>query len=133
VVKIRQTTKEIVRSFRRDDVSIRRTLARKYWRRAGRRTDQILLAATNFILDSAAKNGAALAIEDLTGIGKMYRKGNGQGKDYRFRLNSWPHWKGKRVLEYKAPWKGVTVIQLTKPETTGPRRYARRVEEALQP
>ena len=45
----------------------------------------------------------------------MYHEGNG-GTNFRFRLNSWlgPHWKAKRMLEYKAAWRGVTVIQLTK-------------------
>jgi putative transposase len=119
MVKIRQTTRKIMRSFTRDDVRIRRRLSRKYWKRANHRTDQILHAATNYIVDCAAENGAALAVEDLKGIRKMYRKGNGQGKDYRFRLNSWPHWKAKHRLEYKSAWKGVTVIQLTKSETYG--------------
>jgi len=118
-VKIRQTTGEIVGSFRRNDVRIRRNLARKYWKRANHRTDQILHAAVNYIVDDCSRNGAALAIEDLTGVRRMYRKGNGQGKDYRFRLNSWPHWKGKHMLEYKAVWKAVTIIPLTKSETYG--------------
>ncbi|HYR03838.1 MAG TPA: transposase [Nitrososphaerales archaeon] len=118
-VKIRQTTREIVGSFRRNDMRIRRNLARKYWRRANHRTDQILHAATNYIVEDASRNRAALAVEDLTGIRKMYRRGNGQGRDYRFRLNSWPHWKEKRMLEYKAAWKGVTIIPLTKSETYG--------------
>ena len=118
-VKIRQTTREIIGSFRRNDVRIRRKLARKYWKRANHRIDQILHAATNFIVDHAAKNSAALAIEDLTDIRKMYRRGNRQGADYRFRLNSWPHWKEKKMLEYKAAWNGVTIIPLTKSETYG--------------
>jgi putative transposase len=71
------------------------------------------------IVDTAAKNGAALAMEDLKGIRKMYRRGNGQGADYRFRLNSWPHRKAKKMTEYKAAWKGVTIIPLTKSETYG--------------
>jgi putative transposase len=119
VVKIRQVTREIVGSFRRNDARIRRKLARKYWKRANRRTDHILHAATNFILDIAAKDRAALAIEDLTDIRKMYRRGNGQGKNYRLRLNSWPHLREKHMLEYKAAWKGVTIIPLTKSETYG--------------
>jgi putative transposase len=118
-VKVRQTTREIIGSFRRNDVRIRGKLARKYWKRANHRTDQMLHAATNSIVDSAAKNRAALALEDLTGIRKLYRRGNGQGAEYRFRLNSWPHWKGKRMVEYKAAWKGVNVIALTKSETYG--------------
>jgi putative transposase len=119
VVRIRQMTREILASFKRNDVRIRRKLARRYWRRARHRTDQVLHSATNFIVDSAAKDGAALAIEELTGIGKMYRRGNGQGVDYRFRLNSWPHWKAKKMIEYKSAWSGVTVIPLTKSDTYG--------------
>ena len=49
----------------------------------------------------------------------MYRRGNGQRTDYRFRLNSWPHWKTRWMLEYKAAWKGVTVVPLTKSDTYG--------------
>jgi len=119
VVKIKQTTREIIGSFKRNDERIRRKLARKYSRRATRRTDRILHAATNYIVDSAAKEGAALAIEDLTGIRRMFHKGSRQGAHYRFRLNSWPHWKAKRMLEYKAAWNGVTMIQLTKSATYG--------------
>ncbi len=118
-VKVRQTTREIIRSFRRNDVRVRRRLSRKYWSRANRRTDQMLHAATNFMIAIAARNGAALALEDLTGIRKMYRRGNGRGEDYRFRLNSWTHWKAKRMIGYKARWKGVTVIPLTKSDTYG--------------
>jgi len=118
-VKVRQTTREVLGSFKRNDVRVRRRLARKYWKRANNRTDQLLHAATNFILDRAAENGAALAIENLTDIRKMYRRGNGKGNDYRFRLNSWPHRKEKMMLEYKAPWKRVTIIPLTKSETYG--------------
>jgi putative transposase len=118
-VRIRQTTREIVGSFRRDDVRIRKKLASKYWRRARDRTNQILHAATNFMVDNAARGGAAFALEDLTNIGRMYRRGSGQGKDYRFRLNSWSHSKGHQMLDYKSAWKGVTTIPLTKAETYG--------------
>jgi putative transposase len=118
-VKITQTTREIVGSFRRNDVRLRRKLSRKYWKRASHRTDQLLHAATNYIVEAASRDGAALALEDLKGIRKLYRKGNGQGKDYRFRLNSWPNSKAGRMLEYKSAWKAVTMIQLTKAETCG--------------
>jgi putative transposase len=118
-VRIRQTTREIVKSFKRSDVRVRRKLASKYWRRAKHRADQLLHAATNFMVDTAAQYGAAFALEDLTQIGKLYQKGNWQGADYRFRLNSWPHWKTRRMLEYKGAWKGVTLIPLTKAETRG--------------
>ena len=118
-VRIKQTAREIIASFKWNDARMRKKLAGRYWKRANHRTDQILHAATNYIVDDAVNSGAALAIEDLTGIRNMYHRGNGQGPDFRFRLNSWPHWKAKRMLEYKAAWRGVTVIQLTKSETYG--------------
>ncbi|MBI2936881.1 MAG: IS200/IS605 family element transposase accessory protein TnpB [Thaumarchaeota archaeon] len=122
IVRIKQTTREILASFKRNDVRIRRKLARKYWRRSNNRTNQILHATTNFMVETAARNGAALAFEDLKDINKMYRKGKGSGKKgayYRFRLNSWPHWKARQMVEYKATWKGVPIISLTKSETRG--------------
>jgi putative transposase len=119
LVKIKQMTREVVGSFKRNDFRIRRELAGKYWRRAHHRTDQILHAANNLIVESAAEDGAALALEDLTGIKRMYQRGSKLGADYRFRLNSWPHSRAKKMLEYKAAWRGVTFIQLTKSETYG--------------
>jgi len=119
VVEIRQTTREVISSFKRNDLRIRRKLARKYWTRANHRVEQILHAATNSIVETASRNQAALAVENLVGIRKLYRKGSGQGVNFRFRLNSWPHWRAKRMIEYKSAWKGVTVIQLTKSETYG--------------
>jgi putative transposase len=118
-VKIRRTTREIVGSFKRNDARMRRKLASKYWKRAANRTNQVLHATRNFMVGTAASEGAAFALEDLTGIRKMYRKGNGQGVDYRFRINSWPYSKAYHMLEYKSAWKGVTFIPLTKAETYG--------------
>jgi len=118
-VKVRQTTREIISSFRRNDVRIRRRLARKYWTRANHRTNSLMHAATNLVIETASRNRAGIAVEDLTGINKMYQRGNGQRTDHRFRLNSWPHWRAKKMLEYKAAWNGVTLIKLTKSETYG--------------
>src|SRR5712692_5406860 len=64
-IRIRQLTREIVASFRRNDKRVSRKLATKYWKRASHRTDQIMHAATNLIVDSAARTGAALALENL--------------------------------------------------------------------
>jgi putative transposase len=116
-VRIKQTTREIIMSFKRKDARVRRWLASKYWKRTRNRTNYILHAATNFMLDVAAKESAALALEDLTGIRKLYQKGSGQSTDYRFRLNSWPYDKIYRILDYKSAWRGITMIPLTKAET----------------
>ena len=49
-------------------------------------------------------------MEKLTGIRKLYRKGNGQGKDYRARLNGWSYAEAQRQIEYKAKWEGLRVV-----------------------
>jgi putative transposase len=98
---------------------VRRNLASKHWTRTRNRTNQILHAATNFLVDAAVKEGAAIILEELTGIRRMYHRGNGHGADYRFRLNSWPYSKAYRMLQYKSAWKGITMISLTKSETYG--------------
>ena len=118
-VRIRRTTREVVGSFRRNDVRVRRKIASKHWRRARDRTGQLLHAATNFAIELAKKDGAALALEDITHIRKMYQRGNGQGTEFRFRMNSWPYAKAYRQLEYKSGWNGVTFVPLTKAETRG--------------
>jgi putative transposase len=117
MVKNGQTAREIVGSFKRNDFRIRRRIASKYWRRAGNKNKQMLHAVANFAIELATRNGAALALEDLTGIRKMYRRNNGQSSDYRFRMNSWPYGKVYQILSYKCKWNGLTLIPLTIAET----------------
>ena len=116
-VKVRQTTREIVGSFKRNDVRVRKRIASKYWRRATDRTNQLLHAATNFAIELALKDGAALVLEDITGIRRIHQRGNGKGADFRFRMNSWPYAKAYGFMDYKSDWRGVTFIPLTKAET----------------
>ena len=48
-----------------------------------------------------------IVFEDLKGINKIYRKGNGQGNKYRRRPNSWPFYELQRQVEYKAIREGI--------------------------
>ena len=48
-------------------------------------------------------------MEELKGIRKLYRKGNGQGKKFRFKLNSWARYKAQSQIEYKSLWNGNNV------------------------
>jgi transposase len=43
------------------------------------------------------------------GIRKLYKKGNGQGRKFRGRMNSWSFYELQRQLEYKARWLGLPV------------------------
>ena len=50
--------------------------------------------------------------ENLTGIRKLYRKGNGQGKNYRAKLNGWSYYELQRQIEYKSLFNGIPVIHV---------------------
>jgi transposase len=49
-------------------------------------------------------------MENLKGIRKLYRKGNGQGTEFRGRMNSWSYYELQRQVEYKANWEGIPVF-----------------------
>ena len=50
-----------------------------------------------------------IVLEDLKGMRKLYRKGNGQGKKFRRKLNSWSFYELERQIQYKANWEGIPV------------------------
>jgi len=117
VGRIGQVTREIVKSFRRNDHRIRGRIASKYGIRRKRRAVQILHKISKAIVQSAKENREAIVFEDIRHIRGLYRKGNGQGTSYRRKMNDWPFSEVKRQVEYKARWEGIPVIQLTKSET----------------
>jgi len=119
VEEVAETTKQIVRSFKRNDVSIRKSIASKYGKRRRERVKKILHLVSKNIVADAKRNRSAIVFEDIKGIRDLYKKGNFQGKKFRGRMNSVPWYEIKRQVEYKAAWEGVPVIQLTKSETRG--------------
>jgi putative transposase len=120
VVEIGETTKDIVKSFRRNDIRIRMRIASKYGRRKKERVNNLLNKISKGIAFDSIKIRQAIIFEDITFIRSMYQKGNGQGNDYRRCMNNnWPFAEIKRQVEYKARWLGIPVIQLTKSETRG--------------
>ncbi len=58
----------------------------------------------------AKEKGYGIVMEKLKGIRKLYRKGNGQGRNYRARMNSWSYYELQRQIEYKAKWEGLKAI-----------------------
>ena len=71
-------------------------------------------------------------MERLTGIRRLYRKGNGQSRNYRARMNSWSYGELQRQIEYKARWSGIPVIRLSRKETQGTSVTCPRCGERLQ-
>jgi putative transposase len=133
VVDIGETTKGIVRSFKRNDHRIRKQIAAKYGRRKKERVGKVLNKISKYVVENACKNKHVLVFEDITHIRSMYRKGNYQSRDYRRRMNNhWSFSEIKRQIEYKAAWKGVPVIHLTKKETRGTSLECVKCGERLQ-
>jgi putative transposase len=132
VVEIAENTRSVVRAFRRNDVRIRRKLAAKYGRRRRERVRQILNSVSKDVVIGAKRNGHAIAFENIGGIRKLYRRGDGQGRTFRGQMNSWPFHELMRQVEYKAAWEGVPVVTLSSKETRGTTVDCPRCGERLQ-
>ncbi len=52
---------------------------------------------------------SGIIMENLTGIRKLYKKGNGKGRKYRGKMNSWSFYELQRQIKYKARWLGLPV------------------------
>lgn len=131
-VKVADNARSVTRSFRRNDVRIRKMITDKYGRRRRNRIHQLLHKVSKAIVQDAKERKAAIVFEDITFIRKLYQRGNGQGREYRSRLNSWPFFELKRQVEYKAKWEGVRIITLTKGETRGTSQFCPRCGKRLQ-
>jgi putative transposase len=131
-VRVASTTTRIVASFKRDDVRIRRVIASKYGERRTARTGHLLDTATKTIVALAVERRQALVLENIQGIRCLYRKGNGQTRKYRGRMNGWSFGEAQRQIEYKARWVGLPVIRLSRRETRGSSVTCPRCGERLQ-
>src|SRR5207245_11366567 len=98
-VRIAGTTTRIVASFRRNDDRIRTRIASKYGEQRTSRTSNLLHNATRTIVALAVQRRTAIILENIEGIRSLYRKGNGQGRKYRSRMNRWSFGEAKRQIE----------------------------------
>src|SRR3989440_3848466 len=131
-VRIASTTTSIVASFRRDDHRIRTRISSKYGRRRTARTGHLLHNATKTIVAGAVQRRTAIVLENIEGIRSFYRKGNGQDRKYRGRMNGWNFGEAQRQIEYKARWIGLSVVRLSRGETRGSSMFCPRCGERLQ-
>ena len=131
-VRIASTTMRIVASFKRDDARMRRVIASKYGLRRTARTGYLLHTATKTVVEAAVQRREAIVLENIHGIRALYRKGNGQNRKYRGRMNGWSFSEAQRQLEYKARWIGLPIIRLSRRETRGSSMTCPRCGERLQ-
>ena len=131
-VRIANTTVRIVASFTRDDARTRTTIASKYGQRRTARVGHLLHNATKTVVALAVRRKTAIVLENIEGIRSLYRKGNGQGRKYRGRMNGWSFGEAQRQIEYKARWVGLPIIRLSRRETRGSSVSCPRCGERLQ-
>jgi putative transposase len=116
--RIKAVYREVKRHFKRNDVRIRRRIFQKYGEKQRNKINQILHHVSKSIVEKAKEKRFGIVMENLKGIRKLYRKGNGQGRNYRSKLNSWSFYELQRQIEYKARWNGLPVIYVSPQKTS---------------
>lgn len=109
LLSIKENTIHARAGFKRNDWQVKRKFFQKFNQRMQHRTKKFLHKISKQIVDKAKQNKSAIVFENLKGIRKLYRKGNGQGNNYRRKLNGWSYYELQRQIEYKANWEGIPV------------------------
>ena len=109
LLSMRENTIHARAGFTRNDRRKKEQFWRERQRRLSNRTRQYIHKISKDIVYSAVKRKAAIIMEDLKGIQKLYKRGNGQGKKHRRQMNGWQFYEIQRQIEYKAAWAGLPV------------------------
>ena len=131
-VDIAENTRSVIRSFKRNDARVRRRIAYKYGKRRERRVNQLLHRISKTVVAKACRDKTSIVFEDLNNIGRLYRKGNGRGPNYRSKLNGWSFAEIKRQIEYKANWEGIPIMELSVSQTRGTSQLCPQCGKRLQ-
>ncbi len=116
--EIKENCREAKRGFRRNDYRIRKQLYSKYGRIQKNKVNWILHNTSSSIVKQAKEKRFGIAMEDIKGIRRLYRRGNWQGGNYRAKMNSWSFAKLQRQVEYKARWEGIPIFYIHPSKTS---------------
>jgi len=116
--EIKATYREVKSHFTRNDVRIGRRIFGKYGVKQRNKVGQILHHVSREVVDQAKARNFGIVMENLKGLRKLYRRGNGQGNKYRSRLNSWSFYELQRQIQYKARWDGIPVVYIPPQRTS---------------
>ncbi|HEV2120294.1 MAG TPA: transposase [Candidatus Bathyarchaeia archaeon] len=94
----------------RNDSRTRARVFSKYGEKQRNRVQPILHNVSKRIVRGAKTGRYGIVMEKLTGLRRLYHRGNFQTRSYRARMNSWSYGELQRQIEYKARWEGVKVI-----------------------
>ncbi|MBI3842752.1 MAG: IS200/IS605 family element transposase accessory protein TnpB [Thaumarchaeota archaeon] len=109
LLSIKENTTHVIASFRRNDRRVKNKFYSQKRSRRTRRVQQFLHKISKDIVQRAIKSKSMIVFEDIKGIRKLYKRGNGQGNKFRRRLNSWSFYELQRQIQYKAAWEGLPV------------------------
>jgi putative transposase len=109
ILSIKQNSQRVRDSFRRFDVRVKNRFFAKCKNRQTRRVNQHLHKISKHIVEEAKKTKSTIVFENLNGIRRLYKKGNGQGSKHRQKLNSWSFYEFQRQVTYKAAWEGIPI------------------------
>ncbi|MEM3065443.1 MAG: transposase [Candidatus Nitrosotenuis sp.] len=118
ILSIKENSQFVKASFRRNDRRVKNRFYTKIRGRQTRRVNQYLHKISKDIIQKAKETKSAIILEDLKGIRKLYKKGNGQGNNFRRKLNSWSFYEFQRQVEYKAAWEGIPVCYIDPKRTS---------------
>lgn len=118
VTVIKRTYRHLKRRLRRNDSRIRRVVYRKFGMRQSNRVKPLLHNVSRALVNDAKARRFGIVMERLTGMRRVYRKDNGQSRDYRAAMNSWSYAELQRQIEYKARWEGIRVVYVSARNTS---------------
>ncbi|MGA2875181.1 MAG: transposase [Nitrososphaerales archaeon] len=110
--QVKQNYREVKSHFKRSDSRLFKAISQKYGKLQADKSQSEIHKITARIVKLAKKQKAGIALENLKEIRRLYRRGNGQGTNYRARLNSWAFGEFQRQIEYKAKSEGLRVIHV---------------------
>ncbi len=117
LLSIKENSQYVRAAFRRNDRRVKNKFFSQRKNRQSRRIQQYLHKISKDIVQKARHSKSLIVFEDLKGIRKLYRKGNGQETKFRRKLNSWSFYELQRQIQYKASWAGIPV-QFIDPKRT---------------
>ncbi len=110
LLSIKENTIHARSGFKRNDHRMKRKFFQQFNARMQHRTKKFLHKISKQIVVKAKQNKSVIVFENLKGIRKLYRKGNGQGNKYRRKMNGWQTFELQRQVQYKAEWEGLLVL-----------------------
>jgi putative transposase len=109
---IKENCRQATRGFKRSDYRVRRRIYSKYGKIQRNRVGWILHNTSASIVKQAKEKRFGIVMENITGLRRLFRRGNWHSRDYRARLNGWSYAELQRQIQYKARWEGVPILYI---------------------